>query len=216
MLSVVPCRYLPSPSLFLQPISPSLLSHISSDAVPHILRRRIHPCCPASLPQCSFAAVFTSDLVCHPYFPRLCCSPYHIIFNHSVYFAAVVCLPSPVVSSPCSASFFTTLLDLLCSTLIFSLSPLIFSLQFPPHLARLFYLSVMFSLCSDMQRFSPLAFTQFCSNFINSLRSVCSNMLSPYLICSTLITLLMLWFACSYLLGSTRSDMIYFLLLWTF
>ena len=47
-----------------------------------------------------------------------------------MYFAVVVCLPSLVGSYPCSASFCTTLLDLLCYTLIFSLSDLIFSLRF--------------------------------------------------------------------------------------
>ena len=65
-LAVVTCKYLPSPSPSLQPISTSLLYHISSVAVPNLLRCRIHPYCPASPPPCSSDAVFTADLVCHP------------------------------------------------------------------------------------------------------------------------------------------------------
>ena len=68
-LVVVPCQYLPSPFPFFQPISPSLSSHISSVAVPHILHVRIHPCCPAYPPPCSSAAVFAADLVCHTHVP---------------------------------------------------------------------------------------------------------------------------------------------------
>ena len=68
-LGVVPCRYLTSPSPSFQPISPSPSSHISSVAVPHLLRHHIHLCCPASPQPCSYAAVFTSELVCHPHYP---------------------------------------------------------------------------------------------------------------------------------------------------
>ena len=68
-LVVIICQYFPSRSLYFQPILPSSLSHISSVAVPHLLRRRIHICCPASLPPCSSAAVFAADLVCHPHYP---------------------------------------------------------------------------------------------------------------------------------------------------
>ena len=68
-LVVSPCQYLPSPSPFFQPISPSPSSHTSSVAVPHILYRRIRLCCPTSTPPCSSAAVFTADLVCNPYYP---------------------------------------------------------------------------------------------------------------------------------------------------
>ena len=128
-LVVVPCWYFPSPLQFFQPISPSPSSHISSVSVPHLLHRRIHPCCPVSPPLCLSAAVFTADLVCHTYLPRLCCVPYHIIFHLYVYFAAIVCLPSPVGSSHRSDLFYTTLLALLYSKLLFSLSFLIFSLN---------------------------------------------------------------------------------------
>ena len=68
-LVVVPFRYFSSPSPSLQPISPSPLSHKSSVAVPHLLRRSIHHCCPASPPPFLSAAVFTLHLVCHPYYP---------------------------------------------------------------------------------------------------------------------------------------------------
>ena len=54
-LLVAPCRYFTSP-----------LYHISYVAVPHLIRSRIHPCCPASPPPWSSSAVFTADLVCHP------------------------------------------------------------------------------------------------------------------------------------------------------
>ena len=49
-------------------------------------------------------------------------------------------------------------------------------------LARFFSLYVMFSLCSDLSHFSPLAFTPLCSNMITPLSYVCSDLLSPYLI----------------------------------
>ena len=112
-LVVVPCRYFPSTLPCLQPILPCPLSHISSVAVPHLLCRHIHPCCPASPPMCSSAAVFTSDLVYHTYLPRICCGPNRIFFHRSVYFAAVVCLPSPVGSSHCYAPFCTKLIALI-------------------------------------------------------------------------------------------------------
>ena len=64
-LVVVPCWYFTSPSLSFQPIFPAPSSLISSVAVPHILRRRIHTCCPASPPLCSSAAIFAADLVYH-------------------------------------------------------------------------------------------------------------------------------------------------------
>ena len=68
-LVVVPCQYFPSTFPFFQPISPSSLSNIFSVAVPHLLRRHIHPCCPASPPPCLSAALFTSDLFCHTHYP---------------------------------------------------------------------------------------------------------------------------------------------------
>ena len=64
-LVVVPCLYFPSPLPSFQPISPSRLSHISSVDVLHLLRRCIHPCCPAFPPPCSSTAVFTAELICY-------------------------------------------------------------------------------------------------------------------------------------------------------
>ena len=68
-LVVVSCQYFPSPLPSFPPISPYPLSHISSVAVLHILRRRIHPCCPAYPPSCLTAVVFAADIVCHTYYP---------------------------------------------------------------------------------------------------------------------------------------------------
>ena len=68
-LVVIPCQYFSSMLPFFQPISPSLSSHISSVAVPHILRRRINTCRPASPPPCLSTAVFTDDLLFHPHYP---------------------------------------------------------------------------------------------------------------------------------------------------
>ena len=88
-LVVITCRYLPSPSPFFQPISPSPSSHISSVAVLHLLRRRIHPCCPSYPTPCSSTAFFTADLVCHPHYPgaMICpqvCSCYLSVFSQSL------------------------------------------------------------------------------------------------------------------------------------
>ena len=152
----VPCQHLSSTLPFFQPTSPSPSSNISSVAFLYILRHRIHPCCPASPPPCLSAAVFTANLVQHLYYPaspprlhcyppRFCCSPYCIIFHHSVYFAVVVCLPSPIVSSPCSALICTTLFAPICSTLIFLLSSLIFSIYFSFLFWHISYLSLWYS-----------------------------------------------------------------------
>ena len=89
-LVVVPCQYLPSLSPSFQPILPSPLSHISSVSVPHLLRRCIHPCCPASPTLCSSATVFTADHVCHPYYPTSplhlhCCPPASLLQSLSNY-----------------------------------------------------------------------------------------------------------------------------------
>ena len=62
-LVVAPCHDFPSPSPSVETISPYLSSHISSVAVPHLLRRRIYPCCPTSLPPCLSANVLTANLV---------------------------------------------------------------------------------------------------------------------------------------------------------
>ena len=206
-MEVVPCQYFPSPSPSLQPISPSLSSHISSVSIPHL--HRTHPYCPASTPPFLSAAVFTADLVCHPYLPCICSGPYHIILHRSMYFAAVVCLPSPFGFSPCSASFCTSLLALLCYTLIFSLSALILSQQFSLLSWQGYSLSPL-CYCSAMiyHVFKPPAFTLLCSNLIINFSSVCSNMISPSLTFSTMIYLLILLSSCSNMLGSYLSDLL--------
>ena len=63
---------------------------------------------------------------------------------------------------------------------------------------------------------SPLAFTPLFSNMIIPLSSVWSNMLDPSLICSNMISLLVLWSACSDMLGSAHSDLLCLLFLCTF
>ena len=93
-LVVFLCQYLPSPSLFFQPILPSLLSHISFVAVPHILQRHIHLCCTASPPLCSSAAVFTADLVCHPHYPRAAILPQVGSSPLSIFAQSVAVLPT--------------------------------------------------------------------------------------------------------------------------
>ena len=162
-LVVVPCQYFPISSPFLQPISPSPSSHISSVAVPHLLLHRIHLYCPSSLPSCLSATVFTAELVYHPHYtaskPRLHCPPpasllrfsSHYLPSHCVLLCHCLYTFSDRIF-PRSTSCCTTLLAPLCSALLFSLSALIFSLQFSL-LARLFSLSVIFSLRSDLTRF---------------------------------------------------------------
>ena len=111
-----------------------LTSRISSTAisihiVPHLFH---HTFMPLSSPLTSSAI----PVIPHLYrasiliLLRLCCSPHSIIFHRSVSFAAVDCLPSLIRYSPRSASFCTTLLAPLLSTLLFSLSALILSLRF--------------------------------------------------------------------------------------
>ena len=141
-LIVVPYWYLPSPSPSFQPISPYLLSHIPFVSVPHILCVISIPDVPhirhcARLPPSSPLTLSVLPIILHlqcasvVILPRLCFVPHHIIFHRPVYFsAAVICLPSRIGSSPSSVLFCTTLLAPLCSTLLFSLSTLIFSLRF--------------------------------------------------------------------------------------
>ena len=125
--------------------------------------------------------------------PGLCCGTNRIIFHCSVYFAEVVCLPSPIWYSPRSVSLCTTLLAPLWSTLLFSLSVLIFSLRFYFLFWRGSSLSVWCSRSALICRvFPPLAFTPLCSNLIIPLSSVWSDLLALSLIFSTLISPLML------------------------
>ena len=88
-LVVFTCWYFPSTSLSFQPIFPSPLSHISSVAVLNLLRCCINPCCLASLPPFSSAAVFTAELVYYPHYTGVTILPQVgsrslLIFDHSV------------------------------------------------------------------------------------------------------------------------------------
>ena len=227
-LVVVPCQYLPSLLPSFQPILPSVLSHISYVAarissaalsIPVVLNL-LHRACPLLSSPLTLYAI---PIILHLHrasvviLPRLCYSPHRIIFHRHVYFAAVVCLPSWIGSSPRSPSLCTTLLAPLWSALLYSLSALIFSLRF----SLLFWDgSSLYPWCSHSAPiccvFSPLAFTTLCSNLIIPISSVFSDLLSPYLICSTLIFQLMIWYDCSDLLGSARPDLLCLLFLWNF
>ena len=91
---VVPCQNLPSPSPFFQPVSTYPSSHISSVAVPHLLCRRINPCCTASPPPVSSAAALTSDLVCHPHYPGAMICRQVGSFSLSIFAQSVAVLPT--------------------------------------------------------------------------------------------------------------------------
>ena len=93
-LVVFSCQYFPSPSPSFQPILPSLSYHISSVAVPRILLRRIHICCPASPPLWSSAAVFDADLVYYPHYPGATICPRVVSFSLSIFSQSVAILPT--------------------------------------------------------------------------------------------------------------------------
>ena len=119
-LVVVLCQYLPSPSQSFQPIFPSLLSHISSVAVPYLLRCRIHPCCPASPTPFSSAAVFIADLVCHPYYPaspfRLYCYPPVSLLRSSSHYVSL----SHVLCCRYLSTFYNRFFSLFCIVLYYT------------------------------------------------------------------------------------------------
>ena len=227
-LVVIPSWYFPSPLPFFQSILPSPSSHISSVAVPHLLRRHIHTCCTTSPSPLLHVAVFAAGLVCHPYYTA---SPPHLHFHspasllrfssHYLPSSHVLCRGflstslDRIFSSLCVVLYYTDCSALLHTTFLTLCSDLLTTLLFYL-LARIFSLSVLFLLRSNLPRFSPLDFTPLCSNLTILLRSVCSNMLPPYLIWSSLIDPLMLWSSCSDLLGSARSDLLCFSFLWTF
>ena len=112
-----PCKYFPCPSPPFQTIFPSLSSHISSVAVSHLLRRHIHPSCPASLPPCLSSNVFTTDLVCHHYYssspPRLhCYPPASLLWSSSHYLPSFV-----VLFRSCLFTFSDRIFSSLCAVL---------------------------------------------------------------------------------------------------
>ena len=94
MLVVVSCQYFTSLLPSSQPISPSPSSHISSVDVPHLIHRRIHPCCPASLPVFSSATVFTDELVCHPHYPGATIRPQVGSRSMSIFTRSVAVIPT--------------------------------------------------------------------------------------------------------------------------
>ena len=98
-LVIFPFQYFPSPSPFFQPISPSLSYHMFSVAVPHILRRRVHICCPASPPLCLSAAVFTVDLVYYPHYPGATICPQVGSCSLSIFSQYVAILPTHFATS---------------------------------------------------------------------------------------------------------------------
>ena len=117
-----------------RPTSHMSPSHIYSTAIsipvaPH-LRQQYLPLLYSPLTLSAISIILHLHCSSIVILPGLWCGTYHIIFNWYVYFAAVVFLPSLIGSSPCSSSFYTTLFDMLCSTLLFSLSLLIFSPNF--------------------------------------------------------------------------------------
>ena len=131
-VNICPVRSCPSNPFFhlRRPRYHMLLSHNCSTAVyipisPHLCHHA-HPSLSSPLTLSSISIILHLRRTYIFILWRLCCGPYHIIFHRSVYFAAVVSLPSLIGFSPCYASFCTTLLDPLCSTLLFLLSALIF------------------------------------------------------------------------------------------
>ena len=135
-VKILPVRFRPSNPFchIICPTSLLLLSHIYSAAVfiPVVPHHRHHDLPPPSSPLIWSAIPIILHLHCASVviLPRLCCGPHQIIFHCPVYFYAVVYLPSWIGYSPRSDSLCTTLIAPLCSTLIYSLSSLIFSLRF--------------------------------------------------------------------------------------
>ena len=170
--------------------------HISSAAVsiPVVLHLRHSARLPLSSPLTMSAIPIILHLHCISIvvLPRLCCSPYQIIFHLSVYFAAFLSAFSDwIFSLICIVLYYTAFSALLHTnflTLYFDLlSKLLFYI-----LARLFSISVMFLICSNLPHFFSLAFTPLCSTLIILLSHICSNLIAPSLICSTMIALLIL------------------------
>ena len=119
-LVVVPCRYCTSPSPVSQPFSPSLSNHISSVVVPHLLRRRIHSCCPAYPPLLLSLDVFTTDLVCLPHYPssppRLHCHPQASLLRFSLHYIS----SSRVLRWRCLSTFSDRIFSSLCVILYYT------------------------------------------------------------------------------------------------
>ena len=166
-LVVVPYRHLPSLLPFFEPISPYPSSHISSVAVPHLLQLRIHPCCPTSPPPCSFADVFAAYIFFHLHYPaspmRLHCHPPASPLRFLLHYIPLSC----VLHHRCLSTFLDRIFSPLCIVLYYTASSALLHTTFFAlrsdlltailfyFLARLFSISVMFSLPSDLPRFPP-------------------------------------------------------------
>ena len=162
---VVPCQYFPNPSSSLYIIFPSLSYHISSVAVLHLLCRNIHPCCTTSPPPCSSAAFFTADIVCHPQNPKSppllrCFPPMSLLRSSSHYLPSSHVLWNRILSTfsdrifslLCVVLYYTAYSALLLTTFLTFRSDILTTF-FSSILTRLFSLSVMLLLRSDLPRF---------------------------------------------------------------
>ena len=176
------------------PPPPYISSHISVTTIPVVPHLRHHALPSLSSPMPLSAIPIISHLHCASVviLPRLCCVPHLIIFHHPCtlppsfsafsarIFSSLFCVLHYTARSALVRTTFLTLYSDLITTLFSSI------------LVRLFYISVMFSLRSNLPRFSPPVFTLICSNLSTPLSSVCSDLLAPSLICSTMVAPLML------------------------
>ena len=142
-----------------------LPTDLSISVVPHFLRRRIHPCFPTSQSPFSSAAVTTADIVCHTCYPSSppilhCYHPACLLRSLSHYLPSFR-VPCRRCLSTCSDQIFSLLCVVLyytaCSALIqttfLTFHSDLLTTIFCSLLARLFSLSVMLFLCSNLPRF---------------------------------------------------------------
>ena len=194
-LVVIPCQYLTSLLQFLQPISPSPSSHISSVAVLHLLHRRIHTCCPAYPPPSSSADVFTTDCFCYPHYPGVTICP-HVgsrslsIFAHSVAglitnFAISVVPHLICFRSTSPLLSYTSMFSYISSTVLFRRC-----LHFWPCLTSLPPVSLLRSLSHYLPSFRVLCFCclpTFSGRVFSSICIVLFYTACYALLCSTII-----------------------------
>ena len=119
-LVVVPCRYLPDPSPFFQPILQYPSSHISSVVILHLLLRHMHPYHTASLPPCSSVAVLVAECFCHTHYtafpPCLHC---HLLAS-ILWFSLHYLLLSRVLCCRCLYTFLDMIFSSLCVILYYT------------------------------------------------------------------------------------------------
>ena len=171
-------------------LPPYPFSRISVTAVLGVLHLHRRDCPPP---------VSASYLVYHPHYPpslpRLHCRPPASLLLSSLHYLP----PSRLLCRRCLSAFSDWMFSLLCIVLHYTaqsallhtkfltiLSDLLPTL-FSSLLACIFSLSVMFLLCYNQLRFYPLTFTPLCSNITILLRSVYSDPIAPYLLCSIMI-----------------------------